>query len=516
MEKCKGYLETFISKQKRFLYPLLFQEYIYAIGHDHDLDLNGPIPYESIEILGYGNKASSLIVKRLIIRMHKPNNFLISCNKNDFQQNRLLEGKNNLDSKMISEVFSIIVEIPFSFQLVSFLEKEREIAKFHNLRSIPSLFPLFGGNIIYLYHISDILIPYPLHPEILVQTLRSWIQDVPSLHLLRTFLYLYEYWDSLFSKIKKKILLFFKKKNERLSLFIYNSHVYEWEFIFLFLRKQSFHLRSISWETFLERIHFYGKIEHLVVVLCNDFQKALWLFKDYFIHYVRYQGKSLLISKGTDLLMKKWRYHFIYLWQCIFHLWSQPHRIHLNEFDNCSFQFLGYVSSVRRNLSVVKSKMLENSFLMGTSINKFETIVPIISIIGSMSKEKFCNLLGHPTSKSIWTDLSDSDIIERFGRICRNLSHYYSGCSKKQILYRLKYILRFSCARTLARKHKSTVRTFLKRLGPGFLREFFAEEEEVLSFILSRPYPTSYRSNKDKERIWYLDITHTNDLTNKE
>nr|ALM01737.1 maturase K [Peperomia microphylla] len=516
MEKCKVYLETFISKQKRFLYPLLFQEYIYALGHDHDLNLNGPIPYESIEILGYGNKASSLIVKRLIIRMHKPNHFLISCNKNDFQQNRLLGRKNNFDSKMISEVFSILVEIPFSFQLVSFLEKEREIAKSHNLRSIHSLFPLFEDNIIYLYHISDILIPYPIHPEILVQTLRSWIQDVPSLHLLRTFLYEYCHLDSLFSKRKKNSFLF-QKKNERLSLFIYNSHVYEWEFIFLFLRKKSFHLRSISWEAFLERIHFYGKIEHLVVVVfCNDFQKVLWLFKDYFIHYVRYQGKSLLISKGTDLLMKKWRYHFIYLWQCNFHLWSQPHRIHLNEFHNCSFQFLGYVSSVRRNLSVGKSQMLENSFLMGTSIKKFETIVPIISIIGSMSKEKFCNLLGHPISKSIWTDLSDSDIIERFGRICINLSHYYSGCSKKQILYRLKYILRFSCARTLARKHKSTVRTFLKRLGPGFLREFLAEEEEVLSFILSRPYPTSYRSNKDKERIWYLDITHTNDLTNQE
>nr|AFI97572.1 maturase K [Peperomia radiatinervosa] len=503
MEKCKGYLETFRSEQKDFLYPLLFQEYIYALGHDHDL--NGPIPYESIENLGYGNKASSLIVKRLIIRMHKPNHFLISCNKNDFQQNRLLGRKNNFDLKIISEAFSIIVEIPFSFQLMSCLEKKREITKSHNLRSIHSIFPFFEDNIIYLYHISYILIPYPIHPEILVKTLHSWIQDVPSLHLLRTFLYEYCNLSSLFSK---------RKKNKRLCLFIYNSHVYEWEFLFLFLRKQSSYLRSISWEALLERIHFYGKIEHLAGVLCNDFHKAFWLLKDYFIYYVRYQGKSLLISKGTDLLMKKWRYHFIHLWQCNFYLWSQPHRIHLNQLDNCSFSFLGYFSSVRRNLSVGKSRMLDNSFLMGTSIKKFETIVPILSLIGSMSKENFCNLLGHPTSKAIWTDSSDSYIMERFERICRNLSHYYSGCSKKQILYRIKYILRLSCARTLARKHKSTVRNFLKRLGPGFLKEFLVEEEQVLSFMFPRPYPTLYRLNKDKERIWYLDITHTNDLTN--
>nr|AEV46538.1 maturase K [Peperomia aff. pinoi 474] len=496
MKKCKGYSETFRSEQKYFLYTLLFQEYIYALGHDHDL--NGPIPHEFIEILGYGNKPSSLIVKRLIIRMHKPNHVLISCNQNDFQQNLLLGRKNHFDLKIISEAFSIIMEIPFSFQLVSCLEKKREIAKSHNLRSIHSIFPFFEDNIIYLYHISDILIPYPIHSEILVQILRSWIQDVPSLHLLRTFLYEYCNLGGLFSK---------RKKNERLSLFIYNYHVYECEFIFLFLRRQSSHLRSISWGALLERIHFYGKIEHLVVVLCNNFQKALWLFKDYFIHYVRYEGKSILISKGTDLLMKKWRYYFLYLWQCNFNLWSQPHRIHLKQLDNCSFQFLGYFSSVRRNLSVIKSQMLENSFLMGTSFNKFETIIPILSLIGSMSKENFCNLLGHPTSKAIWTDSSDSDIMERFGRICRNLYHYYSGCSKKQILYRIKYMLRLSCARTLARKHKSTVRTFLKRLGPGFLKEFLVEEEQVLSFIFPRLYPTSYRSNK--ERIWYLDINHT-------
>nr|ALM01747.1 maturase K [Peperomia sp. 7 LF-2015]AOH73283.1 maturase K [Peperomia aff. hispiduliformis LF-2016] len=515
MEKCKGYLETFRYQQKDFLYPLLFQEYIYALVHDHDL--NGPIPYESIENLVYGNKTSSLIVKRLIIRMHKPNHFFISCNKNDFKQNRLLGRKNNFDLMMISEAFSIIVEIPFSFQLVSFLEKKRgEIAKFHNLQSIHSIFPFFEDNIIYLYHISDISIPYPIHPEIFVQILRSWIQDVPSLHLLRTFLYEYCNFGSLFSK-REKILFLKKKKNERLSLFIYNYHVYEWEFIFFFLRKKSSHLRSLSWESFLERIHFYGKIQVLVGVLCNDFQKALWLFKDDFIHYVRYQGKYLLISKGTDLLMKKWRYHFIYLWQCNFYFWSQPHRIHRNQLSNCSFPFLGYFASVRRNLSLVKSKMLDSSFFMGTSIKKFETIVPILSLIGSMSKKKICNLLGHPTSKSIWTDSSDSDIMERFGRICRNLSHYYSGCSKKQILYRIKYILRLSCARTLAHKHKSTVRTFLKRLGPVFWKEFLVEEEQVLSFILPRPYPTiSYRSNKDKERVWYLDITNTNDLTNHE
>lgn len=68
----------------------------------------------------------------------------------------------------------------------------------------------------------------------------------------------------------------------------------------------------------------------------------------------------------------------------------------------------------------------------------------------------------------------------------------------------MKYILRLSCARTLARKHKTTVRAFLQRLGSGFLEEFFTEEEKVLSLVLPKlsfPLHGLYR-----ERIWYLDI----------
>ena len=44
---------------------------------------------------------------------------------------------------------------------------------------------------------------------------------------------------------------------------------------------------------------FYGKIEHFVEVFANDFQTILWLFKNPFMHYVRYQGKSILASKGA-------------------------------------------------------------------------------------------------------------------------------------------------------------------------------------------------------------------------
>nr|DBA09459.1 TPA_asm: maturase K [Corydalis boweri]DBA09602.1 TPA_asm: maturase K [Corydalis mucronifera] len=501
MEELQGYLEMDRLHQQDFLYPLLFQESLYALAHDHGL--KGSNPYEPMENLGYDNKSSSLLVKRLITRMYQQKWVIISANTFN---------KNKIDSQRVSAGFSVILEMKFSLRLLS-SQEGKDLQKYQKLRSIHSTFSFLEDKFSHLNNVSDILIPYPIHLEILVQNLRSWIQDAPSLHLFRLFLYESRNWASLISQ-KKQSISFFSKENQRFFLFLYNSHVYEWESLFIFLRKQSLYLRSTSFGNLLERTYFYGKIEHPPGVFHKEFQNILWVFKDPFMHYVRYQGKAILASRGSFLLMNKWEYYIVILWQCNFYLWSQVDRMHLNHFSNHSFDFLSYFSSVRRNPSVVKTQMLENAFLMEIPRKKFETLVPIIPMIGSLAKAKFCTISGHPISKPIRAELSDSDILNRFGRICRNLSHYYSGSSKKKSLYQIKYILRLSCARTLARKHKSTVRTFLKRVGSELVEEFLTEETQVFSLIFRGASSSSRRVYR--KRIWYLDIFRITDLANHE
>nr|AIJ03464.1 maturase K [Calycera crassifolia] len=506
MAEFQSYLELDRSQQHSFLYPLIFQEYIYVLAHDHGLNRS-----ILLENAGYANKSSLLIAKRLIIRMYQQNPLSLSAN--DYKKTPFLGHNTNFYLKVMSEVFSIIMEIPLSLRLISSLES-KGLVKSDNLRSIHSIFSFLEDNFSHLNYVLDILIPYPAHLEILVQALRYWIKDASSLHLLRFFLHECHNWDSLITSNSKKASSSFSKKNQRLFFFLYNSHVCEYESGFIFLRNQSSHLRSTSSGTLLERIYFYGKMEHLAEVFARAFQANFWLFKDPFMHYVRYQGKSILASKGTFLLMKKWKYYFVNFWQSYFYLWSQPGRIYINQLSNHSLDFLGYRSSVRLKPSMVRSQMLENSFLIDNALKKFDTIVPIMPLIGSLAKSKFCNALGHPIGKAIWSDLSDSDIIDRFGRIYRNLSHYHSGSSKKKSLCRVKYILRLSCARTLARKHKSTVRSFLKRFGSELLEEFFTEEEQV--FSLTFPRVSSISRRLSRRRIWYLDIICINDLANHE
>nr|ACB15205.1 maturase K [Ornduffia parnassifolia] len=505
MEKFRSYLELDRSQQHYFLYPLIFQEYIYALAHDHGLNRS-----ILLQNTGYENKFSLLIVKRLITRMYQQNHLIFSAN--DSKQNQIFGRNNNFYSQVMSEGFSVIMEIPFSLRLISSLKNKEGVVKSDNFRSIHSIFSFFEDKFSHLNYVLDIRIPYPAHLEILVQTLRYSIKDPSSLHLLRFFLNEYHNCNSLITS--KKVSSSFSKRNQRLFFFLYNSYVCEYESIFVFLRNQSSYLRSTSFGALLERIYFYGKIEHLLEIFRGAFQVNLWLFKDPFMHYVRYQGKFILASKGTSLLINKWKYYFVNFCQCYFQLWSEPGRIHINQLSNHSLDFLGYRSSVRLKPSMIRSQMLENSFLIDNTIKKFDIIVPIMPTIRSLAKAKFCNVLGNPIGKLIWTDLSDSDIIERFGRIYRNLSHYHSGSSRKKTLYRIKYILRLSCAKTLARKHKSTVRAFLKRLGSELLEEFFTEEEQVLS--LAFPRVSSISRRLYRRQIWYLDILYINDLVNHE
>ncbi|KAL1089764.1 hypothetical protein V6Z11_D07G043500 [Gossypium hirsutum] len=350
MEEFQVYLELNRSRRHDFLYPLIFREYIYALAHEHGLN-KSMIFFEN---QGYGNKFSSLIVKRLILRMDQQNRLISSAN--DSNQNLVFGHNNNLYSQMIAARFTA-------------------------------------------------LIPHPIYLEILVQVLRYWVKDASSLHLLRFSLYEYCNLKS-FITPKKSILIF----NPRLFLFLYNSHKCEYESIFLFLRNQSSHLRSTSSGVFLERIFFYGKI--------------------------KYQGNAILASKDTSLLINKWKYYFVDLWQYYFYLWSQSGRVRINQLSKYSLDVLGYLSSVRLNPSM---------------------------FIGSLSKAKFCNTLGHPISKPTWADI---------------------------------------------------VRAFLKKLGSEFLEEIFTETEEEHVFSLISPRGFFALRKFYRGRIWYLDIICINALVN--
>nr|BAM33755.1 maturase K [Djinga felicis] len=505
-KKDQRYLDLVISRKNDFLYPLIFQEYIYTLAHDHNL-----FPTILLENLGYDKRFRFLIVKRLITRMYQQNHLSLSAE--NWKENLYFLYNKVLYSQKISEGLSIIVEIPFSLQLGTFL-KNFELVKVQNLQSIHSIFPFLEDKFPYLNLMSDGLFPYPIHLEKLVQILRYWLKDPSSLHFLRFFFH--EYWNWNHPFFQKKSNFFLKKRNFRLFVFLYNSYIYEYESILFFIRRQFFHLPSKPFRFYFERLYFYGKAENFTEVFSKGFPNTLELFKDPNMHYIRYQGKFFFAYRGMPLLMNKWKYYFVILFQNHFDVWLKPDNIHINPLYKHSFHCVGYLLSFKWNPSVIRSQMLLNTFSIENTMKKMDIVIPIILMIDSLSKMKFCNKIGHPVSKSTWTDSLDSDIIDRFVRLCNKISYYYSGSSKKKDLYQIHYILRFACLKTLARKHKTSVRAFFKKLGSSFLEELFLEQQ-ISSLILIRSSSrSSDQSHQSKVRVWYLNIISMNDLINHE
>nr|AAM46758.1 maturase K [Saxegothaea conspicua]QYB22385.1 maturase K [Saxegothaea conspicua]BBF91235.1 maturase K [Saxegothaea conspicua] len=485
------------SWQQCFLYPLFFQQDLYAIAHDHQLDRPNCSEPSEIRI---SNDLSFITVKRLINRIRQSKDSTVLFR--NFHTNQWMDRNRSSYSKLILEGLTSVLEVSFSMRTKYPIECMNGWKSF---RSIHCVFPLMEEKLPHSNYISDIRLPYAVHPEILVRIFRRWIQDVPSLHLLRCILY--ECQNSSSSNNLQKAILVSPRENTKLPLFLWNSYVCECESILVPLLKRFSHSRLLSSGSLPERTHFDRKIKKILIFPCTISTKRICLLKDAFFHYVRYRERSLVALKGSTLQVKKWRYHLLHFWQRYFHLWPQPYRVWIIKLPNNYFSLLGFSLSTKMKHFVVRTKMLDDAFITDLITNEIDPIAPIRSIISLLAKERFCDISGRPISKFAWASLTDDDILDRFDRIWRNFFHYYSGSFNQDGLYRIKYILLLSCAKTLACRHKSTIRVVREESGSELFTKSFSKEPEFVSPLFSK-------TRSQRERFWYLDIFQMNSLAN--
>lgn len=86
-------------------------------------------------------------------------------------------------------------------------------------------------------------------------------------------------------------------------------------------------------------------------------------------------------------------------------------------------------------------------------------------LISRLHMKGYCNKNGFPKEIGFLTNLEDFSIIERYNSVIRGLTNYYAEFIKnpKKNLSRWIYIIRYSCIKTLAQKHKSSIRQIFKK-----------------------------------------------------
>jgi len=231
--------------------------------------------------------------------------------------------------------------------------------------------------------------------------------------------------------------------------------------------------------------------------------------KNHSINYARYGNNSIITTNDNfNLFIRNWNVFFIIFWEKYFHFWFEPNRVFVQDLSENPTYFLGYSFCTKSKYSVIQIQLVNDSIDTNLVTKEFCSIIPIVPLIKLLAKERFCDTSGRPICKLSWTTLADNEIFKRFDQITRNIFCYYSGCVRKKGLYQLQYILRFSCAKTLACKHKSTIRTVWKKYGSNFVRNsvFLKKTESNFS--------NSWRINPREKKIWYLSITQINYLAN--
>ena len=480
--------------QQRFLYPLLFQDDLYAIAYNRSLN---KINLKKVEKYNLNEQFSFLTVKRLINKIRRK--IYIGELKKSYNKIFDINCNTHFYSKALREVFAVILEIFFSMESEKTFIKE--FNKWTSYQSIHSVFPFIEDNFSHSDSILKTKISYFLHPELLTRILRRRIQDTSFLHSLR----------SIFHKNKKLITLntnafFSQKEITRLSTFLWHFYICELEFFLVNQWKTLNYFKSLLYLTLLDQKHCIKKIQHVINDPLSMKLQSFFYKKKTSFHYVKYDNTYIIAIRGSNYLAEIWSFFFFKFWYYYFYHSLKPFRINIKKLSKNCFSFLGYFFSIKKKTIAVETKILYN--LKRNYIIKKElySITPISALIQLLAKEKFCDILGHPISKLAWTTLTDDEIFNRFDQIWRNFFCYYNGCRNKKNLYQVQYILRFSCAKTLACKHKSTIRYVWKKHGSNFFaKSFFFKKQELISLKFFKLYPSI-------KKIWYLDIVQINSL----
>nr|QWW93100.1 maturase K [Fossombronia mylioides] len=343
----------------------------------------------------------------------------------------------------------------------------------------------------------DITIPFFFHPEILIRIFRRHIKDIPFLHFLRILLHK--------NKSINNRETFLNSKKDRFFCFLWNFYIDEFEYLLNDIWENFYKFESVIFWNFIDQTNSIKKIKHILKTSKKSIEKNI-VKKTSSIQYIRYQNNLIItFNENNIFILENWKDFFLLFWQKYFNVWFKPSRIVIKNFFKNSFFFLGYMFRLRNQVFIIQIQIknyLTNVHLIQLN---FCSIIPMVSFIRFLAKEKFCDVLGRPLCKLSWTTLADNEIFERFDQITKNIFSYYSGSFNKKGLYQLQYIFKFSCAKTLACKHKSTIRTVWKKYGSNLLTNSILIKKKLI-------YLNFWQKNPYKNNFWYLNIIQVNYL----
>jgi group II intron reverse transcriptase/maturase len=137
-----------------------------------------------------------------------------------------------------------------------------------------------------------------------------------------------------------------------------------------------------------------------------------------------------------------------------------PEKNDILHFNRQGANFLGYAIKSQQAEIYSESSKSKDRFGGKKKILfcKPTLLVPMDLVIKGLSEKNFCTKLGFPLKKKGWIVYDDKVIIYRYNSVLQKLHDYYALAHNLRIsMKRIHFILKYSCAHTLAAKHRTRI-----------------------------------------------------------
>lgn len=126
------------------------------------------------------------------------------------------------------------------------------------------------------------------------------------------------------------------------------------------------------------------------------------------------------------------------------------------------YDFLGFNIQLTNDKKITReTRKYRNKYLraLRKTIRRVLRITPDVNrIIKRLKLQKICDKKGKSIANPKWVNSSEYKIVTKYNKTLREIFNYYEPCGKFSKLYRISYILHYSCARTIARRKKISLK----------------------------------------------------------
>ena len=203
--------------------------------------------------------------------------------------------------------------------------------------------------------------------------------------------------------------------------------------------------------------------------------------KDYTrVRYIRYADDWIMGVIGSKKLSEQIKTEISNMLKTELKLKLSEEKTHITNSNSDNAEFLGTKIGCLRNINCKKKVEIHGKRCSRRTINGHITIhTPLKKILSKLKENGYCKDNGYPIANSNLINYEVTEIIKQYSNVNRGIQNYYRFTDNFEKLNRIQYILKYSLAKTLARKHNISMRKILKKYGNKIIYTYETKDKEI-------------------------------------